>query len=197
MADEAKAKYSSVNGQWPEGTRDGRDLKPTPKEALAAAKRLYRVGFKRHFRGKMKLTSGNRRTWIRSGVFYVNPDLGAGTIDYRSRGGVIIDRGSGGGWHELVHDISHYVTRRLYGDAHGFRHAFIEKEMIKAVVEGGWLEGKLIRPTKPKPPVDEKALKLQRTLASIKRWRAKEKRAQTALRKLTRKSRYYERQLQA
>jgi hypothetical protein len=181
-----RAKYQTVNGQWPANTNDGRDLKPTPKEALIAAKRLYRIGLKKPFRGRMQLTSGNRRTWVRSGVFYVNPDWTGWT-------------GKGGGWHELVHDISHYVSFRMHPNArgHGFQHAFIEKELIKAVVEGGWLQRKLLRQTKAKAPVDIRQVRHQRTLASIKRWQAKEKRARNALRKLKRTSRYYERQMQA
>lgn len=101
------ATYQGVNRSWPEGTSDGRNLKPTPQEALSAARRLYRFALKKPFKGKMKLTSGNRYTWIRSGVFYVNPD-------YR-----------GGGWHELVHLISHQMAQRLYPNhpSHGGRHA--------------------------------------------------------------------------
>lgn len=170
-------KYQSVNGAWPEGTHDGRDLKPTPQEALAGAKRLYRKAFGRPFKGKLKLTSGRRYTWIRSGVLYVNPD-------YR-----------GGGWHEIVHAISHYAARRLHPRAkpHGPQHAWIERELITYVVKSGWLEGRLKRPEKPPKVVDVRLVRYQRTLAKIKAWERKAKRAETALRKLNQTRSYYER----
>lgn len=174
-------KYQSVNGAWPEGTNEGRNLKPTPQEAMAGAKRLYRIAFGKPFKGTMKLTSGNRFTYIRNGVFYVNPDYGAmeGFPE------------SGGGWHEIVHGISHYACSRLHPNAkgHGHQHAFIERELIKAVVSKGWLEGKLRREPKIKAPADP----AKRIVESLARWQSKRKRAETAIRKLERKLRYYER----
>lgn len=167
------ATYQSVNSRWPEGTNDGRDLKPTPQEAMSAARRLYRFAMKRPFKGKMRVTSGNRYTWIRSGVFYVNPD-------YR-----------GGGWHELVHLISHQMAHRLYPGAksHGGRHAFVEREMVEHVVSSGWLDGKLkSKATGPKTPDPIAAID-----AKVKRWETKRRRAETALRKLKRQRAYYER----
>lgn len=169
--------YESVNGAWPAGTNDGRDLKPTPQEAIAGFRRLYRIAFGRPYRGKIILASGNRRTWYggpgRS--VRVNPDE------------------RGGGWHEIVHSVSHMASRYHYRENHGYRHAFIERELIKAVVERGWLDGKLKREPKIKPPVDRKAAALAITLTAIKRWEAKKRRAETALRKLGRRRTYYER----
>jgi hypothetical protein len=164
--------YESVNAQWPAGTRDGRDLKPTPQEAMAAAKRLYRFGMKKPFRGKVVLTSGKRHTWIRNHVLYVNPDEGW----------------SGGGWHEIVHSMSHLCAQRLFpnADGHGHQHAFLEKEMIAHVVASGWLDGKLRRDPKPVP--DKAAIKRERTAAAIRRWEAKQRRAANALKKLRRQA---------
>jgi hypothetical protein len=177
------AKYESVNGQWPEGTNDGRDIIPTPEEAMSGAKRLYRVALGKPFKGEMKLTSGRRRTWIRRHVFYVNPN--------EKRGWSSIN----GGWHEIVHSVSHMASWRLHRENHGPRHAWIEKQLIAHVVRSGWLDGKLKRkPREAKPPVDPKAEKLTGIEARIKRWQAKQKRATTALRKLERQRKYYERQ---
>jgi hypothetical protein len=168
------AKYHSVNSRWPAGTNDGMDLKPEPEEAMRAARRLYRFVFKRPFRGKMKLTSGNRRTYIRQGVFYVNPDCHCG------------------GWHEIVHDISHYASVRLFPNApgHGHQHAFIERELVKYVVENGFLDGKLKRPARAAPtPSDRRQARVDRLDERIARWDSKLRRAQNALRKLSRQRR--------
>ena len=177
------AKYDSVNGQWPEGTNDGRDIIPTPEEAMSGAKRLYRVALGKPYRGTMKLTSGRRHTWIRRHVFYVNPN------EKRWSGSSI-----NGGWHEIVHSISHLAARRLYREGHGPRHAWIEKELIAHVVRSGWLDGKLKRKASEPKPVDPKAEKLTSIEARIKRWQAKQKRAATALRKLERQRKYYAKQ---
>ena len=127
------AKYSSVNGAWPEGTNDGRDIVPTPQEALSGFKRLYRKAMGRPYKGKLHLVSGNRHTWYgeKPGTINVNPNE-------QSRGSRFH---GGGGWHEIVHSVSHMASRRLYNEGHGPRHAFIERELIKMVVDGGWLEG--------------------------------------------------------
>lgn len=164
---ERREKYHAVNEQWPEGTNHGCDLKPTPQEAMSAAKRLYRFALKKPFRGKIKLTSGRRYTWIRNHVLYVNPDC------------------RGKGWHELVHDLSHYCSWRLYPNAkgHGHQHMFLEKDMIAYVVKSGWLDGKLRpKPSKAKAKPDASA-KLD---AAAKRWTTKLRRATTALRKIAR-----------
>ena len=169
------AKYQSVNGRWPEGTNDGRDLKPTPQEAVAGAKRLYRIAMGRPWKGPVKLTSGNRYTYPRSGVLYVNPD-------WRN-----------GGWHEIVHLISHYAAYRLHKEAHGPRHAFIERELITAVVSKGWLEGKLVRKARPpKAKPDAADARLQRLRERLVGWQRRHKRAATAIRKLEKQVRYYE-----
>jgi len=182
---EPMAKYGSVNGQWPDGTNDGRDIIPTLEEAMSGAKRLYRVAMGKPFRGTMKATSGRRHTWIRRHVFYVNPN------EKRWAGSSI-----NGGWHEIVHSISHMAARRLYREGHGPRHAWIEKQLIAHVVRSGWLDGKLKREPREAKLVDPKAEKLVGIEARIKRWQAKQKRAQTALRKLERQLKYYERRAQ-
>jgi hypothetical protein len=157
-----KRRYDTVNATWPT------DLPTlTPREAITAAKRLYRFGMKRPFRGKVKLTSGNRYTWPRGGVLYVNPDRG---------------------WPHLVHMISHLVHRRTHADKrpHDFRHEFLEGEMVRHVVKSGWLTGKLRRPEKAKPQVRQ--VRYDRILARLSSWERKAKRAATAIRKLLREA---------
>ena len=169
-------KYAAVNGQWPEGK-----LPPlTPQEAMSAARRLYRFGLGKPWTRRVKLTSGQRHTWIRWGnkpgegrILFVNPD---------------------NGWHSLVHDLSHYVHRQKNprDPSHGFKHAWIERTMIEHVVRSGWLEGKLKRPEKPKVPLTVQ--RHQRVLARLAQWKTKLKRAQTAVKKLEQQRRYYEQQ---
>ena len=119
-------------------------------------------------------------------MLYVNPDETRRWSD------------SGGGWHEIVHGLSHYCAYRLYRcKPHDARHAFLEKEMIKHVVNSGWLEGKLKRPEKPKTEVDVKQVRRERVLKRMSAWETKRKRAENALKKLRRQARYYGHQLSA
>jgi hypothetical protein len=162
-------RYQSVNGAWPQAELP----KMTGHEAIRAGKRLYRLAMGSAWKGKWKAGRGNHRTYPRGNTFLVNP---------------------GQGWHDMVHDLSHYCHRRLHPDhkPHDGRgtHAFIEKTMIEHVVNSGWLGGTLKRPGKSKP--DLKAVRYRRIVSRIGRWDAKRKRAETALRKLRRQRAYYE-----
>jgi len=174
----ARTKYSSVNGAWP----DGELPELTAQEAVSAAKRLYRLVMKHSFRGPVVVTSGNRYTWKYRGELRVNPNRRNALHP---------------GWHDMVHTLSHYCHRRLHPshkphDGRG-THAFIEKTMIEHVVNSGWLEGKLKRPERTTPKVDMPDKNRKQVLAGIKRWEAKIRRAQNALRKLHKKRKYYER----
>lgn len=173
--------YEHVNNAWPSGTNAGRDLKPTEQEAVRAVKLLWRKFMGEPLRIPVKLTTGRRRTWIRNRVMYVNCD------ERRWDGG--------GGWHEIVHSLSHLVAYRLHRGAknHGTQHHWIEREMVKHVVSSGWLDGKLKRTVTEKPKLDVKAVRAQRVAAKLARWEAKKKRAETALRKLRRQATYYSR----
>jgi hypothetical protein len=171
------ANYTHVNAAWPDNTPA-----PTPQEALSGAKRLYRLAMGRAYRGKWKLTSGRRHTWPRRGTFYVNPNrIGWGFS----------------GWKEITHSISHHAARRLHPHArpHSGQHAFLERTLAEHVVKSGWLDGKLKRPEQPKAEVDQRAIRAVRVQARIDTWERKKRRAETALRKLTRQRAYYERQL--
>ncbi len=168
-------KYQSVNGAWPETVPV-----PTAQEAVSGVKRLYRLVMKKPYRGEIKVVSGNRHTYIRYGVLQVNPN---GRWSH--------------GWKGVVHGLSHSCHRRLNPghkphDGRG-THAWIEKQMIEHVVNSGWLEGKLKRSKQTKPKPDIKLVRYQRTLAKFKIWQTKEKRAKTAIKKLSRQLAYYER----
>lgn len=163
-------KYDSVNSKWPAIVPE-----ITGAEALAAAKRLYRFAMKRAWAGQWNLTSGRRFTWPRRGTFYVNPNRdGFGVVN---------------GWHDLVHMMSHYCHRQLHPKRrpHDTRHQYLERDMVAYVVAQGWLDGKLKR--EPAPASDPKVVKLDRIAAGIKRWEAKQRRAENALKKLRRQQR--------
>jgi hypothetical protein len=159
--------YQRVNAVFP------KDLpKPTPEQAVNAARRLYRWMKGHKWTGPVELTSGNRYTWIRRGVFYVNPDC------------------RGEGWSELVHDLSHYFWN---GKLHAKGHAKLELRMRKEVLKRGWLNPEQVKEAPPE--VDVKAQRYERIKARIKTWEAKERRAKNAIRKLNRQAGYYERSL--
>src|ERR1051325_1388053 len=127
-----QARYVRVNAEWPT------ELPAlTAQEAISAAKRLFRFGTKTTWHRSIKVTSGNRYTWVRSGVLYVNPDRG---------------------WRALVHDMSHLVHHRLHPhlSGHDFRHAHLERSMVALVVSKGWLEGRQRGEPKPKPKRQDK-----------------------------------------
>jgi hypothetical protein len=176
------ANYDNVNAVWPQDPPV-----PTAQEALTGARKLVRLaltlgpdGTRLKFRGEFKLTSGRRYTWTRRGVFYVNPDQREWNV--------------GRGWQTIVHDIAHWAGRRLYPGAkpHDHRTAFIERKLAEHVVGSGWLEGKLKRLEKPPAPIDLKVERAKRVAARIIAWERKLKRSETALRKLRRQQRYYE-----
>jgi hypothetical protein len=158
-----------VNPLWPN---------PLPKltgvEAERAAKRLYRHVFKKAWTGPIKVTSGRNYSYIRGGVLRVNPDKG---------------------WAELVHNLSHSFAYRLDRTTkpHSYPHARLERDMVQYVIDQGWLDGKLKPAEKVQPSAQE--VRYQRTLESIKRWDAKLRRAENALKKLAAKKKYYERTL--
>jgi hypothetical protein len=164
-----QARYVRVNAEWPT------ELPAlTAQEAISAAKRLFRFGMKKAWKRSIKLTSGNRYTWIRSGVLYVNPDRG---------------------WHALVHDMSHLVHYRLHPNlsGHDWRHAHLERAMVSLVVSKGWLEGTLRREPKPQPRLQD--IRYARIVTRIKTWETKRKRAETALKKLRKRQAYYDKKM--
>lgn len=160
-----------VNAQWPT------TVPPlSAVEAERAARRLYRVALGKPCQVPIKLTSGRCYSYIRGGALRVNPERG---------------------WRELVHDLSHTFFRRTpqgrVNRPHSGQHASLERLLIRYVVDHGWLEGKLKPKVVEKPAKDPRAVRYARTLASIARWTAKQKRAATALKKLALRKRYYER----
>jgi hypothetical protein len=108
----------------------------------------------------------------------------------------------GQGWHGLVHLLSHYCHRRLHPDErpHSRSHARLELRMVNEVVSRGWLAGKLtqgdearVAASKAKRAYqDSPAGQIAKLRASEKRWRTRQKRATTALKKIARRLRRLE-----
>jgi len=166
-----------VNSKWPKGAPI-----PTEKEAITGAKRLYRKAVGRPWLGPVKIVTGNRYTWVRHGTLCVNPNRKNSRLS---------------GWPEIAHMISHYAHQRLNPKdrPHSDKQAYIERDLTDYVLASGFLEGRLVRPAKPKPPKDELAEKADNIERRLKAWETKEKRAKTALRKLRVQKRYYDKKL--
>jgi len=138
-----------------------------PNHAMSFVRAMWKAETGRKFRWKIRIGTGNRRTWLRSGVFTVNPQQG---------------------WHDINHDMSHFIEYRMGGGAHTDRQLRHERNGAHLIVRK-FLE------TEP-PPQKEKpnrvTVRAARVDAGIKRWEAKLRRASTALKKLKRQQSYYQ-----
>jgi len=162
-----------VNSKWPAD----KNLIPTDQEAIRGAKRLYKKAMGRPWKGEVKITSGNRHTWIRRRVMFVNPN-------YRWHRG----------WPGIVHDLSHWAHHKKNPNdrPHSSKQAYIERDLVDYLLAQGWLDGALKpKPSKPKP--DIVVLRYQRILDREARWKSKLSRAENALTKATKERRDYER----
>lgn len=165
--------YARVNAAWPA------EIPPlTGDEAIRAACKLYRFATRVTWTGAVQETTGNRYTYSRYGVLYVNAQRG---------------------WKAMVHELSHDAHGDVYNDkAHARTHARLELRMIKEVLKRGWLDGRLRTPEKPAPTKAEiQARRYGRLLERIVAWEKKEKRAWRAKVKLRRQAKAYLRRMSA
>ena len=170
--------WGYVHDLWNSHPNQG--VPPTPEEAIKGFKILYRAATGRTFKGVIKITSGNRHTWSRRhGVWTLNPN----------------ESNSFGGWREIVHSMSHWFHRRYNPSLapHHPKQAYLERKLTEVALRRGFLDGKL-KP-KPKPPVDELAVAMQRLEAREKSWATKHKRATNALARLKKERKSLERKL--
>lgn len=180
----------SINEQWG-------GLQPilSPEESLIAAQKLYRHAMGRKARKfTWELTSGNRHTWPRHGVFKVNPDE---------------RRLSGRGLREIIHSISHYCHWRLHPNdkPHSIRQVRLEAKLTKFAISRRWHEGTLKKSDKlaakssgqAEPEVvqvakpDKVVLRYRRMVSRRDKWQQELKRAERLLAKATSEVRAYER----
>lgn len=163
--------YRRVNASWPTPVPQ-----LTAEEAVKAARKLWRWGMGENWVGPIEVTSGNRYTWVRRGVLYVNP---------RS-------------WDRFVHDVSHllwYSANRGQAKPHDKGHARFELKIRKEVLRRGWLAGALKAKARAPQPKggDARLVRYRSVVVRMERWQAKLARAKRALAKLQRAQRYYER----
>ncbi len=142
------------------------------RHAASYVRAFWKSQTERKFRWKIRLGTGNRRSWLQDGVFTVNPDQG---------------------WHDINHDLSHFIERRTSGDGHGEGH--LERERLGAqLIRRRFLEEEP-EPVIKKAPVDLIAKRAASVDTRIEKWEKKLKRATAALRKLKKQKRYYVKKL--
>jgi hypothetical protein len=175
--------YQAINDSWPDpcpvpsGPEAIRGTRRLIRKAFALAKAEGRIGFIDYAayikRVRFQITSGNRYTGLRGGVWRVNPN-----------------GQHFGGWKDIVHGVSHWAGRRWWPqlDPHNALHAWLEAELAAYAI-ANLCTGKVAVTEKPK--ADPKAKRAASVARRIKQWRAKERRAKTALRKLARQAKYY------
>lgn len=163
--------YRRVNETWPAGNLPSLQA----HEAVVACRKLYRFALGTTWAGPVRVTSGNRYTWVYRGEMRVNPSQG---------------------WRAMVHSLSHYLHMIYQRDnpevrGHGADHARMEIRCIKEVIERGWLTGSLREPVPAF--IDPKAAKrdglqqlLLRAQARLLRWERKQSRAITGMKKAKR-----------
>lgn len=104
-----------INSKW----NKAKLKRPSPEKAIRGARAIYRKAMKKPWKGRVELTSGNRYTWIRNGVMYVNPN-----------------HPHQPGWEGITHDLSHYCNHRLRPNdrPHSDAQAILEAELTRFVL---------------------------------------------------------------
>lgn len=151
------------------------------QESIAAAKKLFRHATGKSFTGKIRLTSGNRYTWIRRGVMSVNPDKQ--------------ERGARG-LRALIHDMSHYCHQLKYpkDSPHSARQARLEGRLVEFALCRGFTEGALKKPPAPEKPKPDVVQQRYARMVNRRDKYAKElERSKRLLAKAQREVREYER----
>ncbi|KPL28070.1 MAG: hypothetical protein AMJ72_05355 [Acidithiobacillales bacterium SM1_46] len=157
---------------WEENSTREQRLNVHPNLAMNYVRAFYKQVMGRKFPYKLRIGSGNRRTWRDSKGFTVNPEQG---------------------WHDINHDMSHFLERMITGKAHSDSHLRLERDGA-ALICRRFLRDEPYEPPKAKVRdlVAERAARIE---TRIKKWETKQKRATTALKKLYKQRRYYEQKL--
>lgn len=149
---------------------------PTPEEAVRGARRLYRKAMGKPFRGKIKITSGNRHTWVRGGTLYVNP-----TYAHRP------------GWPGIVHAISHLAHYRRHPGKrpHSTEQLYLERDLAEYAIKAGFHLGKLKPKKRVEPKVDTVQKRYDAICARVERWDNALNHARRMLLRATKERRQY------
>lgn len=186
----AKQRYDKyVNSIWKEiyGDREKLGLDaccvPSDQEAITGCKRLYRKFMGRSWKGKIKITSGNRNTWFKpvEGRYcmFINPN------EKRWNGF--------GGWAEIVHSFAHWIADEKFDAGHDTKQLWLEAKMARYVKKYRFCYGALKSKPRKIPVVkDVNVEKLENIEKKLARWTTKLKRANTAIKKLNKQRKYYE-----
>ena len=159
---------------------------PSDQEAITGSKRLYRKFMGRSWKGKIKIVSGNKYTKVRrrEDVMYINPNR-------KSRYGWHL--GFSGGWEQIVHTLSHHIGYWKFDEGHGTKQLWLEVKMTRYVLKNKFHLGALKSKPRKIPIVkDVDVVKLENIEKKLARWTTKLKRANTAIKKLNKKKKYYE-----
>ncbi len=163
--------YGRVIGKAWDGVSGKQMRNVWPNHAKSYIRAFWKSQAGRKFPYKIRIGSGNRSTWLSSGVFTVNPDQG---------------------WHDINHDMSHFVHRRLTGKSHAGNHMSRERDGA-ALIRKRFLEEEPYQEKKPEVNlVAKRAVSVDRRIVG---WEKKLKRAKTALKKLKKQKRYYVKKL--
>lgn len=160
-----------VESIWDEGSTPAQRRNVHPNLAMNFVRAFYRQIMKKPFPYELRIGTGNRRTWCKWGVFTVNPDQG---------------------WHDINHDMGHWLERQMTGGAHTDQQLRLERDGATLIVRKFLRDEPYVEPKKARNRVAERAARVE---AGIKRWEAKLRRASTALKKLKKQQRYYEKTL--
>lgn len=160
-----------VNSKWQALSND-EIHSVDPKIAERFAKKSWRRTMKKKFPYKIKLTSGNRKTWVRSGVLNINPE---------------------NGWKEIVHLWSHWIGYCKRLKPHGNDHLRIERDLTDLAIAEFVGKKSSQKEMAPKPSLQEK--RAESVCKRLAAWEARKKRVDAAIKKLRRKKTYYDKAL--
>lgn len=160
-----------VEKVWREGSTKEQRLNVHPNLAMNYVRAFWKQEVGSKFRWKIRVGTGNRRTWLQWSIFTVNPDQG---------------------WHAINHDMSHFIERRKTGGLHTDQHVRLEGAGARLIVRKFLRDEPYVDKKKERNHVADRAARVD---AGIKRWDAKLKRAATALKKLKKKKCYYDKVL--
>ena len=158
---------------WDENSTLAQRNNVHPNLAMNYVRAFWKQEMGRKFPYKLRVGSGNRRTWRDSKGFTVNPDQG---------------------WHDINHDMSHYIERCKTGAAHSDQHLRLERNGAALICKRFLRDEPYEEPKKSTR--DLQAERAARIDARIKKWEPKLKRATTALKKLRKQKKYYDKVLE-